>query len=113
MFRVPDVLQQRPFSFCSRCSCSIFQGVKRYRQWRNVNPIDHKAVQKKAQGIRYGDHGQGVDLPGRTIFQAIACSRRLSPRCGFVVALCPILPVPVTEQFHDQCVQRLISRVSY
>jgi len=46
--------------FCSRCSCSIFQVVQRYRHWRNVNPIFHTGLQKKVQGIRYGDRGRRV-----------------------------------------------------
>jgi len=46
--------------FCGRCSCSIFQVVQRYRHWQNVNPIFHKALQKKVQGVRHGDRGRGV-----------------------------------------------------
>jgi hypothetical protein len=102
---VPNVLQQRQFSFAVT-SCSIFQVVQRYRHWRNVNLIFYKTLQKQVQGIRYGDRGRRV----------CTCSAERSLRqlpvqdgCGGALSYCRACN---SEQFHDQCLKNLNSQVS-
>ena len=100
--------------FFSRCSCSIIQVAQRCRHWRNVNPIFHKALQKEVQGIRYGDRGRGCGpsrpnhLSGNCLLNTVVTSLWT---CGG--ALSYYASAFNSEQFHDQCLQSVNSRMSY